>query len=58
MAQPSIPEAQMADVNKIKAEGDSLFAQRQFQMAYVKYSDAITLNNSNATFYVLPVICQ
>ena len=47
----------MADVDKIKAEGDALFAQRQFQQAYVKYSDAIALDGSNAIFYANRAAC-
>jgi tetratricopeptide (TPR) repeat protein len=51
MAQPSVSEAHKVEVDKVKAEGDALFAQKRFKEAYVKYSDAIKLDGNNAILY-------
>ena len=51
MAQPSVSEAHNVEVDKVKAEGDALFAQKRFKEAYVKYSDAIKLDGNNAILY-------
>jgi hypothetical protein len=51
MAEPSVSDAVKVKVQNLKAEGDGLFAQKKYKKAYVKYTQAIELDSSNAILY-------
>ena len=51
MTEPSILDAKTTSVDKVKAEGDGFFANRQYRKAYAKYSEAIKLDGQSAVLY-------
>lgn len=51
MTEPSILDAKNTSVDKVKAEGDGFFANRQYRKAYAKYSEAIKLDGQSAVLY-------